>query len=587
MFSDLRRLSVAKFRERYKYNIITINSLLQDIIPSNYKMNKRFFHNRAAKKTSEKTIDVCAAAAEAFLTPEYKQNILKNSYLTSKGFTIPKSVLHQKDIIELKKELSLKKITQGPIIVASTTEDDIVYTYRENEKKMYIPRCYAADRYGECLPENCKISAGEEMTATFNGTLRDYQEDIVNIYKNAVTQRPVEIGGGGLISLACGMGKTVIAIKIATEMRKKTLIVVHKEFLLNQWIERIRDFCGSETAIGRIQGDKFDVEGKDFVIGMLQTLYSRAYPEEMFRPFGMLIIDETHRICSEQFSRALFKFSPLYTLGISATIARKDGLDRILTMFIGDIVYHKERKGDDEVCVRAIEYVSCDSEFEKVEIDFRGNVQFSTMISKLCEHIPRAEFVVRVIEDLLRETQEQQIMVLAHNKNVLYYLHDAIRDRNIASVGYYLGGMKERDLKETEEKQVVIATYAMAAEALDIKTLSTLIMVTPKKDITQSVGRILRMKHENPIVVDIVDTHDVFQNQWKIRRAFYKKCNYRIRYVKSTDYKGMCLDWDKDTTWKRVYEPDGGGGGGAATEGVVKNKCLIDLSRLVINNSEK
>jgi len=68
----------------------------------------------------------------------------------------------------------------------------------------------------------------------------------------------------------------------------------------------------------------------------------------------------------------------------------------------------------------------------------------------------------------------------------------------------------------------------MAAEALDIKTLSILVMATPKTDITQSVGRILRIKHENPIIVDIIDTHQMFQNQWKLRKRFYKKSNYKI-----------------------------------------------------------
>jgi superfamily II DNA or RNA helicase len=80
-------------------------------------------------------------------------------------------------------------------------------------------------------------------------------------------------------------------------------------------------------------------------------------------------------------------------------------------------------------------------------------------------------------------------------------------------------------------------------------------MVTPKTDIIQSVGRILRVKHKNPIVVDILDTHDNFQKQWFQRRRFYKKCNYRIRQIKSTNYTNMLLDWENDTTWKRVYEP--------------------------------
>jgi superfamily II DNA or RNA helicase len=140
-------------------------------------------------------------------------------------------------------------------------------------------------------------------------------------------------------------------------------------------------------------------------------------------------------------------------------------------------------------------------------------------------------------------------MILAHNKNILKYLHDAISHRNIATVGYYVGGMKEAALKETEGKQIVIATYAMAAEALDIKTLTTLIMATPKTDIEQSVGRILREKHSNPVVVDIVDSHDLFKNQWKKRKTFYKRENYKIIYTTTIKYT-------PDTSkWEPVYEP--------------------------------
>jgi superfamily II DNA or RNA helicase len=242
-------------------------------------------------------------------------------------------------------------------------------------------------------------------------------------------------------------------------------------------------------------------------------------------------------------------------LGISATVDRKDNLTRILYMFIGEKIYEEERKNDDPVCVRAIEYQSTDTQFNEVEMDFRGNTKYSTMITKLCEFGPRSDFIVRVLKDLIHEDKGGQIMVLCHNRSLLTYLHRAIEHRGFASVGFYVGGMKQKDLQTTESKNIVLATYAMAAEALDIKTLSTLVMVTPKTDITQSVGRILRVKHENPIIVDIVDKHDVFQNQWAQRRRYYKKCNYRIRYIDSNKYTNMSIDWNADTTWKRVYEP--------------------------------
>jgi superfamily II DNA or RNA helicase len=141
------------------------------------------------------------------------------------------------------------------------------------------------------------------------------------------------------------------------------------------------------------------------------------------------------------------------------------------------------------------------------------------------------------------ENPKQQIMILAHNRNVLTYLHDAIAGRNIATVGYYVGGMKEKALKETESKQVVIATFSMAAEGLDIRSLTTLIMVTPKTDIEQSIGRILRERHSQPIVVDIVDTHDLFKNQWRKRKTFYKKANYKIIYTDSYSYTPDTNKW--------------------------------------------
>ena len=69
------------------------------------------------------------------------------------------------------------------------------------------------------------------------------------------------------------------------------------------------------------------------------------------------------------------------------------------------------------------------------------------MITKLCSFNNRSEFLIDTIRDLLKEPTNEQIMILAHNRNLLKYLHDAIDTRNIASVGYYVGGMKEADLK--------------------------------------------------------------------------------------------------------------------------------------------
>jgi superfamily II DNA or RNA helicase len=363
---------------------------------------------------------------------------------------------------------------------------------------------------------------------------------------------PQYFGGGGLLELPCAFGKTVLSLNIIARLKKKTLVIVNKEFLLNQWIERIAQFL-PEAKVGRIQGPEIDIEGKDIVLGMLQSISQKDYDPKVFESFGLTIIDEVHHISSEVFSRALFKIVSKYMLGLSATMERKDGTTYVFKQFLGEVVFKGERDGGEhDVEVRAIEYVSKDAEFNKVECDFRGNPKYSTMIVKLCDHGDRSDFIVRVIRDLVKEQPGAQIMILAHNRSILTYLHDSIVAQKIATAGYYVGGMKEASLKETEEKQVVVATYAMAAEALDIKTLNTLVMVTPKTDIVQSVGRILREKHDKPLVVDIVDGHDVFKNQWAKRRRYYKKCEYTIKSINSVKYGGF--GEEEMEKWKTVYK---------------------------------
>jgi superfamily II DNA or RNA helicase len=311
---------------------------------------------------------------------------------------------------------------------------------------------------------------------------------------------------------------------------------------MNQWIERIQQFL-PKARVGKIQGPIIDIDDKDIVIGMLQSLSMKEYPASTFESFGLTIIDEVHHISSEVFSNSLFKLVTKYMLGLSATMNRKDGTTKVFKMFLGDVIFKGKRDELREVVVHAIKYEVNDDEFNEVKTDFRGNPAYSSMISKLCEYNRRSEFILKVLTDMFTINPSQQIMILAHNKNILKYLHDAIAHRNIASVGYYIGGMKESALKETESKKVVIATYAMAAEALDIKSLTTLIMATPKTDIEQSVGRILREKHSSPIVVDIIDSHDLFQNQWRKRKTFYKKENYKIIYTSSNNYIADTSGW--------------------------------------------
>lgn len=475
------------------------------------------------------------------------------SYLGPKGYTIYKDCIEATDQRFVRESLTVR-----PYIPKSPVQPPAFPVYKENASKFYIPKYFGIEHFGE--PDSYRISGGDKISLSFSGNLRDYQVNIVNAYMKTTTN---SYGGGGLLDIPCGFGKTACALNIVSRLGCKTLVIVHKGFLLNQWVERIQEFLPN-ARVGTIQGQIIDIDDKDIVIGMLQSLSMKKYPDDMFSSFGLTIVDECHHISSEVFSRSLSKIVTRYTLGLSATMDRKDGLTYVFKMFLGEVAYKMERETEDNVLVKSIKYISNDPDFEDVVYDYRGNPQYSSMITKICDYNHRTEFIIKVLADEVRENPDQQVMILGQNKSILKYIHDAVEHRKIATVGYYVGGMKEKSLKESEDKQVVVATYAMAAEGLDIKTLKTLFLVTPRTDITQAIGRILRVKHERPLVVDFCDTHDVFENQQKKRLTFYRKNNYIIRETDSIRY--MKGKWD-DITRKRP----------ASGKKQAVSRCLVEI----------
>jgi superfamily II DNA or RNA helicase len=476
----------------------------------------------------------------------------EKSYLGTKGYTLHKSQLtiHEEQFIR-------SELTVRPYIPNSPIKSPEFPIYRESRSKMYLPRYFGLEHFGE--PDAYKLYDHETIDVPFKGDVRDYQKTIVKEFMT------FEKDGGGLLEIPCGRGKTVMALKILSELGVKALVIVHKGFLLNQWIERIEQFL-PDAKVGKIQGQIIDIEGKDIVIGMLQSLSMKDYPNDLFSSFGLTIVDEVHHIAAEVFVRSLFKIVTPYVLGLSATMQRKDGLSKVFKMFLGPVRYKEKPNMEHNVLVKAIEFKTSDEDFENVVYDYRGNPQYSTMISKLCAFPQRIEFILKVLKDVYLQDKKQQIIILAHNKNLLTSLYKGVDEDpdRYATVGYYVGGMKEAALKESEGKNIIIATYSMASEALDIKTLTTLLMATPKTDVTQSIGRILRTKHTQPVVVDIVDMHELFQRQWIKRRRYYNKQKYNI--IKTDNFKYFKNEWQTVENSKKAIKK---------TENPISGKCFI------------
>ena len=136
--------------------------------------------------------------------------------------------------------------------------------YLESPSKLYLPRFYGQERFG--IPETLSFKEPETSNMKFKGSLRPEQEPIAQTYLESAKNI-----GGGLISLKCGGGKTVLSLWIASQIGLKTIVLVHKDFLMTQWRERILEFLPN-ARIGKIQQNTVDVEDKDIVLAMVQSL---------------------------------------------------------------------------------------------------------------------------------------------------------------------------------------------------------------------------------------------------------------------------------------------------------------------------
>jgi len=439
--------------------------------------------------------------------------------LTRSGCIVP-------DTPEVKKELTVRPIVNADFGVAPPS----FKVFRKAKSGLCVPRYYAEERFGrvteDVRPEPTKIKI------SFHGKLRD------ETHQNEALAKAIETGHG-ILSLPCGFGKTTVSLAIASKLGYRTMIVVHKEFLANQWRERIQQFCPG-ASIGIVQQNKKELDC-DFVIAMLQSLSLKEYSFEDFDSIGTLIVDEAHHICAKVFSQSLFKLCPKHTFGLSATPNRKDGLTKVLHWFMGPTFFSVERKQQDQVDVFPLEF-TCDRYEDPPPCTRYGKLSLPTMITEITEIPDRNRLILQTIKDLSKTTR--QVLVLSDRRFHCEYLHGKFKTTS----GLYMGGMKEAELAESSKKKIIFATFSQAHEGLDIPSLDTVILATPKSDIVQSIGRIMREtkgKKNNPRIYDVVDQWSVFFAMYNKRLRVYRQGGFNIpKQPKEDKYDftpGKCL----------------------------------------------
>jgi superfamily II DNA or RNA helicase len=267
---------------------------------------------------------------------------------------------------------------------------------------------------------------------------------------------------------------------------------------------------------------------------MVQTLSLRAFDEDAFDGFGTVLVDECHHMSAEVFSRALHRVNFRYSLGLSATLQRSDGLSHVFQWFLGGVAYRTRRPRETvEVVVRA--FRSDDPSYAQEIYIFGKQLNTARMITNLCGFVPRTNAIADWILESISERPGSKVLVLSERRSHLKEIEQAVRNNDPTgeiTTGFYVGGMKQQDLKITEGKRVVFGTFAMAAEGMDIPALDTLVLASPKSEIEQPVGRILRVKPDErtrvPRVIDVADGFSVFRAQAAKRAKYYRKCGYKV-----------------------------------------------------------
>jgi len=389
--------------------------------------------------------------------------------------------------------------------------------YRVGERFVYIPKHEGLRARG--VPGTVDMGSGERAALEFRGSLRPDQEDAKDAFLRAARD-PLRLGG--VLNLHTGAGKTVIALKIAAELGRKTLIVVHKKFLMDQWEERIAQFLPG-ARVGRVQGPT-RTDG-DVVLCMLQTLcVPGKYAARDFAGFGLTVIDECHHMGAEVFSRALYVANSMVSLGLSATVKRKDGLSRVFHWHLGDVLYRSPAASDSDVRVRLLRFGDASPDYS------RDRSSVASLVTQVCAYEPRTRFIADAIMKTMRERAGSKAIVLSERRAHLERIAEML-DGGV-STGLYVGGMSPESLKASERRDVILGTYGMCSEGFDVPELDLLVLASPRSDVVQSVGRVLRVKPEDrsrpPLVIDVVDDIEAFRGQARRRRAHYKKQGYSV-----------------------------------------------------------
>lgn len=411
------------------------------------------------------------------------------------SFKLSKENKSNLEILKIKEELYLigKETDYGP--------GEAIEAYYESLNSLYIPLYYSQ-----------KFSEYNFTKTSFDFLFGFKNDDQKSVYKQALQQ--LNQKNSTFLCLHTGFGKTFLGIKLGFKTKLKVGILVHRKILIDQWIESINKFTTAKVQIVK-SNDPLDPEADYYIfnIAYVSKIWDtdskcwkprkigKGYPE-----IGTLIVDEAHAACASEMCKALFYFQPKYTIGLSATPYRNDGLDHLLNLYFNE-----------EKIVRVSETPFTVYRYPtKIKPEFKKNVRgkkdWNSVIDFLCKSEKRNKMIVDTVLDFPNKT----IMIMSKRKE-----HCDLLSKLLINKGVSVTVMKGTDSTYSRDAQVLISTFSKLGVGFDDSRLDMLILASDVVKVEQYAGRLRYSEGKERIIIDFVDDDCSCQSHWRERRKWY------------------------------------------------------------------
>lgn len=505
-------------------------------------------------------------------------------------YTLPKTVLSVKEwelhkqaltliprneFQERKKRLNKKRFKQQQ---EQDNKDAICFYVESPESPYYgFPSIYGISQFG--FPLLDKRSRGESIPAShltstvglWDGVNKGHVNQIAAV--DAIVNHCQSQHFGGILEAPTSSGKTTMGWMTLKRLAKKTIWLVPSEACLDQTLSRLRAYA-PQLRLGKIQGPEFDVEDKDVVLAMVQSMSMHDYGVEKYqylnKTFGLLILDELHRMASKVFSRAILHLNAIkWKLGVTATLARKDGMEKCFEWLIGPVIHSIPPTNVASEYTDVFPTILRGGQEKVIMTKVAGEMTccWSAMINALCEDQKRNEAIVHLLasqlsqgrkillfssrvahcellEKMIRSTvvtktdsrilkelnQVPNSLIPDLNQLVYEYTHEEEVLGETKNILIYKAGLSPEKRKHIDQNEhdLLIATYNIASTGLDLNYLDSLILACPTRQIMQAVGRLRYRLNQEDLrfrVFDLIDPFSIFQAQYYARRRVYKEKN--------------------------------------------------------------